>query len=237
MKNTQIINLSALKTVLLLLTVTLSTSCKKKDGDRPADEQKPRISFVHAATGAPLLDLYFGTKKVSNDGFQYGSTIGYLEYGAAVQKLEVSLKGSYTLIGADYLTVKTGLSYSVFLTGSYPNLKFVTTEDDLKITDGSMAKIRFVHLSQDALDLDLVVNGEPITNFNSRSYREVTGYLTVAPSDTYNFELRESSSKKTVAKLGPLEIKKGKVYTICASGIKNGNEGAEQLKLSVIANN
>jgi hypothetical protein len=224
-------------TILIVSITFLFNACKKKSSDEDSKDKKPRVTFYNSALSSKNLDLYFGAKKVSTTGFVFGKQIDYKDYEAVQYKIEVTDENSNQLISGDYLTLKAGLSYSVFVSGIYPSLKFVKQEDNFNPVDPEKAKIRLVHLSPDAMNIDLHLNGVLFGQINAVSYKDASSFIPLESSDAYHFEIVESGTGKVLADLGQVSIKKGKIYTICATGLKNGGAANEKLKLSLIPNN
>ncbi len=78
--------------------------------------------------------------------------------------------------------------------------------------------MRFVHLSEDAPEVDLAIKEGP-TIFKSVGFKEDTDYVAVQP-DTYDLEVCLAGTNTVVLSLQNLELEAGVVYTIFAEGKK-----------------
>lgn len=226
------------RSVLLCLTlISLLVSCKKEEVEQEVKEpKKPKVSFFNAVLQSKMLDLHFGNRIISTNGFEFGDTIAYKEFENAEYKIGVTNQNEPQLVSSDYINLKDGKSYSVFSTGIYPNIKFVKTEDNSIVGDSTKSQIRLVHLSPDAADVDLLLGEKVVGNANSVSYRDVTQFTYLEPSGEYHFKLIESQSRAILVDLRTTDIQKGKIYTIYFTGLRYDSSPENKLKLIISPN-
>jgi len=81
--------------------------------------------------------------------------------------------------------------------------------------DDGPARVRAVHASPDAPDVDVLVDGEPA--LTAVPFRTVSDYLSLTP-DTYPVTIRAAGDPETVVFEGELDLAAGTDYTVAAIG-------------------
>ncbi len=131
--------------------------------------------------------------------------------------------------------LKTGLRYSLFITGTQTNntLKQIFTIDTAATPSAGHGKIRFVNAAPLTFGgLDLYANGTKA--FSTINYPNYTGYIEL-PVGNYNFQVTASGSTATLNQPPPVTIVNGRLYTLYAYGYTSRTDSAA-FNLGVITN-
>ena len=179
------------------------------------------VRVAHLSPDAPNVDVYVNdtlVAELTNVPFQAVS--GYLDLGAATQNVKVFVTGTNTnpVIDAD-LTLLPGEAYTVAATGlvGASDLVPIVLTDNRQSGAANESRVRFVHLSPDAPNVDITVEGGP-TLFSDVAFREFTDYGTVS-AGTYDLEARLSSGGALALAVPDVTLMGGETYTAFAAGL------------------
>lgn len=101
------------------LVLALSICGCASDSNGPADTA--RIRLVHAAAGAPSLDLVVGGQKVL-EGIAPAQVSSFAEAPVGSQTLSLRAAGNSAVLGSLAATLQEGAEYTVMVTGSTTDL-------------------------------------------------------------------------------------------------------------------
>lgn len=233
MKNT-LKNLStSSKIICALFALTLFASACKKE-NQIEQVTLAGVGFVHASPGAAALDFIVDNQKVNKKDFTYTNDLGYFGAYPSSRLFGVTKKDSLKYITKLNVNLQPGVFYSAFIVDTLSKTKILFVQDDLKAPDADKAKVRFANLSPDAPALDLAINGQTTTLFAGKAFTDVTPFISIDPSDSYTFEIREGAT--VTATLPATKIEKGRIYTLWAKGLKSKTDSTK-FGLSVLSNN
>ncbi|PMC39119.1 hypothetical protein CJ195_04045 [Bacillus sp. UMB0899] len=193
-----------------------------------AGEQNAFIRLFHASPDTSGVDVYVnGKKSISNLVFE--ETTDYLSLPAGRYTLEVYPTGETTSpILKEQLSLTRNTYYTAAATGLLNNIT-LSFFIDKPYVSRNQAKIRFSHLSPDASNVDIAVQGGNIL-FQNVSYERVTDYLTLSPM-TVNLEVRETGTNNVVFTIPQVQLKAGETYTALAVGLAGGTPELEVIFL------
>lgn len=182
-----------------------------------------KVRFVHTGADAPEVDITLedGTPLFSNIAFNEAAD--YLTVDASSYTLQVRVAGTETVVltFAD-VPLSAGMNYSVFATGTLAENSLgaiVTvdapgTGDEVINLEAAMAEARVAHLSPDAPNVDIAINGERV--LLDVPYEAVSDYLMLyAKTTTIEVYVAGSSSMVSETTITPMA---NKSYTIAATG-------------------
>jgi len=186
-------------TVIALNEVTSIEPLILVDDQPVFDAGEVRVRVVHAASTAPMVDVYV-TDAVTDIStvaplgtFAFKETLGPVTVAEGEYRIQVTPAGDPATVvydsGAVGLAGGSDLVIAAIAnvaTGSAAiELAVLTGSDILRLVDaGSTANVRVVHASADAPAVDVVANddfGAPAVA--GLAFPEVTGYLELAPGD------------------------------------------------------
>jgi hypothetical protein len=231
-----------LTSLALASMVLFMNSCKKDDDDGPVEPSNYMV--VHAAVGAPSVELYLDDVKASASAIAYGTNSAYA--GIAPKQYTVKLAAVNTInpVAETSINMNDGRSYSIFAYDTLlaGKLKAFTVEDDLSAPVAGKAKVRFVHLSPNTtankIAIDLAANNTVL--FPNRTYADVVtdaskaNFMSV-DAGTYVVSARLAGTSVPLLSVPGIVVEAGKIYTIVAKGIP-GRGGSNDLSAQIIVN-
>jgi hypothetical protein len=192
------------------------------DTDTPADTANVRVA--HVSPDAPNVDVYVdGGDPVLAD-VAFGAVSGYLEVPAGDRQVEITAAGDPdTSVFNDTVTVAAGTDYTVAaagelsMEGSEEFAPIVLEDDNSEVADGD-ARLRAVHVSPDAPNVDITAGGGDVVLFDNVPFGG-SGYTTVGAGD-YTVQIRgdtDGNDGDVVADFD-VSLNSGTVYTAFAAG-------------------
>ena len=186
------------KLLTLAAAATLSLNllgCAANDGTgvTGAESAPAELRVAHLSPDAPAVDVWVdGSVVLSNVPFQTIS--GYLAVPAGTYRVQVTPAGATEPVVIDAtLPLSSGVSYTVAATGLLAGIQPIVLEDDRMA--GSGAKVRFVHASPDAPNVDVTLADGTVL-FSDVAFRQTDddlaasgGYLSV-DAGTYDLQVR-----------------------------------------------
>lgn len=224
-------------TLLAVLPTLFLASCDDDDDDVDIIVDQANVMVVHASPDAPGVDLYVDDTKVNNAALEYPNNTGYLEVDAGERNFKVTAAGAglaNPVIDAD-VTLEDDMNYTIFAADELGSIMPVVLMDDLTPPASGQAHVRFVHLSPDAPNVDVVVQGGPEL-FTDVEFTEGTDFSPVA-AGTYTVEVQPVGTD-VAAVTATLDLEAGKIYTVFARGFLSPPQGnTNTLGAEVIENN
>jgi hypothetical protein len=187
------------------------------------------VRVAHLSPDAPDVDIYLNDEIIpSLTGVPFQAVSGYLSANAATNNVKVYVTGTTVdpVIDAS-VTLLPGRAYTVAATGlvGAGDLSPFILVDDRQGASPGNSLVRFVHLSPDAPEVDIVVEGGP-TLFDDVGFRTFAGYGEVA-AGTYNLEVRLTASNALALPVPGVMLGSGESYTVFAVGLAgDGSLGA-----------
>ena len=181
------------------------------------------IRVIHTSPDAPALDLYAGDRIVAS-GLVQGDVTGFLPVPAGEMALRfVPTGGSIeTAIVETRFDLVDGAVYEVVALGQLREIDGRIYEiDRTRFEEPGKARIRFLHFSPDAAEVDVVLGEEELL-FDGADFADATGYVEI-PAGQHTINLK-ASDPALASSAGPmetvnLEAKDGGVYDILAIGL------------------
>lgn len=221
------------KIICALFALTLFLSACKKDWGNSDTITIAGIGFVHASPGTGALNFIVDNQKANNKEFNYTNDLGYFGIYPGTKLFGITKKDSLKYLSTANVSLQSGLFYSAFVIDVLPAPKILVVEDDLTAPATGKAKIRFINLSPDATALDLAVEGTSTALVTAKAYKEASAFISIDPSASYNFQIKESNT--VTATLPATKIEAGKIYTLWAKGLKSKTDSTK-FGLSIITN-
>lgn len=192
---------------LLGLTRTASTPTLE------VSDSRALLRAKHASPDAPSVDILVnGTAALT--GVSFPTLSEYLPVPNGATNLKVNVAGSdTTVINAD-LTLDARKAYSVFAVDLVTIISAVVVEDDLRAPTSGKAKLRAIHLSPDAPNVDVWVNGSKV--LTDVPFKAASAYLEV-PAGATTVEITVAGTTTVVLQASPT-LDAGGIYTAAAVG-------------------
>ncbi|MFD2787729.1 DUF4397 domain-containing protein [Hymenobacter rubripertinctus] len=235
--------------LLMALPAVLAFSACSKDDEpvAPAPDQA-KVLVVHAAAGANLkIQALANTTDLGQ--LEYGTNTNYSTINAGNNTFKINVvNGGQTVATQDVLLAKDK-SYSVFAyTTGTAAVALNAFEDDLAAPAAGTAKIRIVHMGQNAPSpvklSQQTINGATDLAGVSAAFGSASAFAAI-PTGTYNLLVTTGPASTTVVTVGdgngnPTANKTyeaGKIYTVLVRGILGNINPALQPKAVIIQNN
>jgi len=191
------------------------------DTETPTDTANVRVA--HVSPDAPNVDVYVDGDAVLED-VPFGTVSDYLAVPAGVRQVEITAAGDPdTSVFYDVVTVEADTDYTVAAAGEISMggseaFAPIVLEDDNSEVGSNDARLRAVHVSPDAPDVDITAAGGDVVLFDGVAFGE-SGTTIVEASD-YTVEIRadtDSNDGDVVADFD-VSLNGGTVYTAFAAG-------------------
>jgi len=201
----------------LLATIALG-ACDDDDPIAPATTAQVRV--VHASPDAPNVDvLVDGAAVLTNVPFKGSSN--YLDVPAGSRNLRVRATGTSTVVIDQTAAVTAGKRYTVLATGRVASIAPLVLEDDLVAPGAGNVKLRLVHASPSAGNVDIYVTapGASIATVAPTvpnvPFRAASNYLEV-PAGTYRVRITPVGTKTVAIDVNDVALTAGQVRTAIA---------------------
>ncbi len=177
------------------------------------DDQRAQVRVMHASPDAPAVDVLVNDQvALANVPFPVASD--YLTVNAGTYNVKVNAAGTgATVIDAE-LMLRGSMAYTAIATGFLADIQPLVLEDDPTPPAAGQSRLRVVHASPDAPNVDVYANGTRV--LSDVAFRAASGYLAV-PAGTYQVQVRVANSNVTVLD-APVALDAGKIYTAVAVG-------------------
>ncbi|GAB3005782.1 hypothetical protein GCM10027284_24480 [Cyclobacterium sediminis] len=226
--------------VLLGLIVSIISGCDMDDNE---DLQPlPDISYVglyHASPDTPPLDVNMENGRINYYPLRYSEYTDYLNFYAGERTMRVNPFNASNVVLDTTFNFEPNLAYSLFYVDEYADIKALLIEDNPEsLADGESA-VRFIHLSPDSPQVDLVrMEDEENTILVEDSEYLNTTPFTVVDSGVQSFTVNSSDSDEELLSLPDLNLRSGGVYTFVVRGYSNPPSGNQHnLSADVLINN
>jgi Domain of unknown function (DUF4397) len=228
--------LMKVKSWVIASTVIILAACIEKG---PEPEPASYVRLYNASPDSPGLDVILNDTKLTNASFDYAEYSGYLNFPVGANNVKFNQFGTTTKLLERNLTTQVDRSYTLFVINTAPQLDVWMLRDSSALATQEKARLRFVNLSIDAGDVDVIVNETNPTNnailFADRSYKTATQFIEVEPK-TYSISVRRKSDGQELATATNLTIDAGRYYTLTARGFASmpvGNNNKTTLHLII----
>jgi hypothetical protein len=200
--------------------IPMLSSCGKQGNASPAG-LNIQYEVLNLSPDIFPVNLFVNFNQVNpqNDPFIYGINHGYFFVPSIALPFQIrtnAISGGTLLQRNDSL--KSGLKYSLFITGQFGNKSDTTvfTVDTASIPAIGRGKIRLVNVSPTAISgLDLSANGTQA--FSKVLYLKFSKFIEL-PVGNYDFQVSATGSTNVLKDMPGVTIQDGRLYTIYAYG-------------------
>lgn len=201
--------------VLVLLVFVLSFIVPSGAGAQSEDEPVTltTVRFVHAVPEALALDIRIDGEPVE-DGVEFGIVTDYSTVTPGVRQIEAMADGE--LIATGDPSLDEGSSYIITFLGQVGNVGVKVNEIKLDALDPGKARIRVIHASPDAGEVEFVISGGD-TLFDGVQFEEDTDYKEIE-AGSYQIDVRTGDEKSPLSSLS-LDVQSGRVYDLVTIGV------------------
>ncbi len=221
--------ISFLTATFCAISALLITSCNP---DEPAPTVKVygKVMLIHAAAGAPAIDLFIDGIKKNTDPIAYKNNSSYKDVEAGALNHQIISKYSSTGAKLDSVGLKVnkdiGYSYYTYIDNdANKTVRVFTSTDNLAATTAGKAKVRLVHLMPDipgniAIDVEAVAPGgiaSSRNDFTNVTFKTIKDFVEIAKG-TYDIKIKQTGTTNIVLTIPNVVLTEGKIYTFIAHG-------------------
>jgi hypothetical protein len=201
-------------------------------GGAASAEDMSRVRVVHASPDAPAVDVYVDDAKALT-AVPYKGSSDYLPVPAGEHNVKVFATGANPasatpVIDAD-ATLGANKDYTIVAVGLLADIQPAVFEDNNAAPAEGNAHVRVIHASPDAPAVEIAVAGGPVL-FSNLEFPDGAGPSPVA-AGTYDLEVRAAGTTTAALAIPDVQVQAGKIYTVLAVGLLNGEPALEALPL------
>lgn len=225
MKHLKKIALFTLVGGALMLVVT---GCKLDEDD---NVQPPTayVSLYNASPDSPGLSIIVDQRVINNNSFDYADNTGYLRFYTGDRKLEFGPFGASNVVADTTLKFEEDKAYSVFIVDNFQTPEFLVLSDETPQPAEGKAKVRFLNLSPDAPEVNLLEAGSETPLISGQSFKETSEFVEV-DAKQHNFEIKLTSGGGDVLLTIPnADLRNGWSYTIIVRGFQTPPTGSNSV--------
>ena len=206
----------------LMLAVAAATACGDDAGEgfNPTDEV--RIRVLHAAPGAPALEVLITDTRIA-DNLAYGQSTAYQSVSGGDQLLRVN--SDFGDQNEEFRAVETPLTpgavYTVVIAGGDAGIVPIVLTDDNAPPPTGQAKLRAMHAAPtaEAVDIYVTAPGADIAGstptFANVSFPTASSYATLAAGQ-YQVRITATGTPDVLIDGGTLRLDEGDIRTAVA---------------------
>jgi hypothetical protein len=204
--------------------------CSKNSTD--SDTSYASVRFIHSSPSSGLIDFAYLGQDVNYyysivTEAAYGGQYGYFSLATDSRSFRAYTSETSLSIASITFSLEENRKYSIIADDleAAINPTLLGIEDTTAIPDSGKAFLRFIHISADAPDLDIVKADSSLLITDLKRYN-ASAYVEM-DAGTYDFSAVTSGSENTVLTLPPLTLTSGINYSVIFSGSAYGLPGAE----------
>ncbi len=202
----------------------------------------PDISYVglyNASPDSPPLDILMENGRINYYPLRYSDYSNYLNFYAGERTMRVSPVNASNVVVDTTFNFEPEAAYSLFYVNEYDDIQAFLVEDEVLSLSSGEAAVRFIHLSPDSPEVNLVrsVEDETTVLADGNAYLDPTSFMAVE-SGVQSFQVNLTDNGEEVLSIPDLNLRSGGVYTILARGYNNPPAGNNNnLSADVLINN
>lgn len=224
-----------------------------EDGDSPGRSGQAPGQQSGYAPASTALDVYVGKPVDGNPtigGVQYpsfgpGPGDAYLQVPAREYDVTVAQSGSYEPLLEERFDVDAGNRYTALAVGRMDSddddteLQSLVIEDgsgrdDVTAPSGDMAEVSFVHASPNAGPVDIVPEGQTLSELSDLEFGDVTDYLGV-PAGEYEIEIQSDGDSVLTVTRELVPETRVTVYAVGLAGVDELPSDDGEFGLNIVA--
>ncbi|GAB3428645.1 DUF4397 domain-containing protein [Niabella aquatica] len=242
MKATNFLRIKPLQgfTVAVLAALALASCSKSDSGSDYPVNQFAQVEIIHAAAGAPALDVSFDNNRLGVTTFNFTDRIDYLRATPGNRNFKVfsAWAASSTPLFTKDLAFEAGKHYSVFIVDTASKMDVVLLRDSSRAAGTDSVRLRFANMSPDAPALDLYVKDNPTPIATNITYKTAGNFFSYKSGVNVVFQIRATGQSTLLATSDPVNLVNSRIYTVWNGGYINGNETAgTRIRISSFTHN
>jgi Domain of unknown function (DUF4397) len=176
-------------------------------------DNRAQLRAFHASPDAPNVDVLVDNA-IAASNVPYPTAVGFVAVPNGARNIKVNAAGTSTTVIDVTPTLASGKAYTAYAVGFLANIAALLVEDNLSAPTTGNAKIRVIHGSPDAPNVDILANDNRV--LSNVPFKTASDYL-VVPAGAYNFKVNVAGTTTTATQAN-VTLAAGKVYTAIAVG-------------------
>ena len=176
-------------------------------------DTRAQLRAFHASPDAPNVDILVDNALAAGN-VPYLTAVGFVAVPSGARNVKVNAAGTSTTVINVTPTLAAGKAYTAYAVGFLAGISALLVEDNLAAPTTGNAKIRVIHGSPDAPNVDILANNNRV--LANVPFKTASDYL-VVPAGAYNFKVNVAGTATTAAQ-ADVTLVAGKVYTAIAVG-------------------
>lgn len=125
-------------------------------------------------------------------------------------------------VSEHFASLKSDTWYTFYLADSLGFYTVLMSEENMADRPEKTARIRFVHLSPDSGPVDFFINQAPVAGLKNMSYKTITPFVEIPPTDNPSFRIRGTGAEETAPAIvrKAFTVYAGRSYTFIFRGYK-----------------
>ena len=173
------------------------------------------VRVLNASPDAPAVDIYINGGLIFKN-IKFKDFTEYVQLSMGQYKMEVYTVGQMDKhVLTQNIQVPQKQVITIAATGNFEDLQLIPyIEGDADGLAMNQSRVRVIHLSPDAPEVDVLINGQ--IAFDNVGFMDATDYIQVS-SGTYNIVVNLAGTNDTILTFSP-QLNSQKVYTIYVVG-------------------
>ena len=173
------------------------------------------VRVLNASPDAPAVDIYINGGLIFKN-IKFKDFTEYVQLSMGQYKMEVYPVGQMDKpVLAQNIQVPQKQVITIAATGNFEDLQLIPyIEGNADGLAMNQSRVRVIHLSPDAPEVDVLINGQIV--FNNIGFMDATDYIKVV-SGTYNIVVNLAGTNDTILTFS-LQLNSQKVYTVYVVG-------------------
>ena len=173
------------------------------------------VRVLNASPDAPAVDIYINGGLIFKN-IKFKDFTEYVQLSMGQYKMEVYPVGQMDKpVLAQNIQVPEKQVITIAAAGNFEDLQLIPyIEGNADGLAMNQSRVRVIHLSPDAPEVDVLINGQIV--FNNIGFMDATDYIKVV-SGTYNIVVNLAGTNDTILTFS-LQLNSQKVYTVYVVG-------------------
>lgn len=194
----------------------------QRESPQPSNSQ---LRVTNASPNMPAVDVYADGRLIAQN-LKFKDISQYTSLPAGKYDIKVYPAGQKTnlLFNTDAV-IAPDSAYNLAIIGMAPRITMYLIPEPVTKENFGRPCIRFVNLSPDSKEVDLVMP-DGMKLFENVNYKGASVYACL-PAGTYTFELRPYNMSDVIASVSDVELQPDTYYTLYAVGLSQGSPKLE----------
>ncbi len=217
------------------LLVFLLSACLGDFEDMGPQADIAYVSIYHGSPDAPALDIFAESNRINQNPLAFSQVFPYQRFFASDRKLRFSPHNALNTLLETNQTFEKNKVYSVFLVNPVASMAAIVLEDRWSTPTAEKPMARLLHLSPDAGELIIKVNGNKNPFGDEIAYKGYTDFVALDRGKT-SIEILDKQSGESLLVVEDIQIRGNRVYSLIIRGFRDEANGPNQLSLQLVTN-